>query len=85
MAPMPTHVISAPTPTITQRYDECPIRKCSCSSDPQTARVQASGNKTNGNRQRMLIRRNYFWAPRHCPVAKNAGGYPESSGLGLKK
>jgi hypothetical protein len=25
---MPTHVISAPTPTITQRYDD-PIRKCS--------------------------------------------------------
>jgi hypothetical protein len=29
IAPMPTHVISAPAPTITQRYDS-PMRKCSC-------------------------------------------------------
>ena len=59
IAPTPTHVISAPAPTITQRYDG-PMRKMlHVRSAPRDADAVFS-NRTNGNRRRIQVRQIYF-------------------------
>src|SRR5437667_11075193 len=84
MAPMPTHVISAPTPTITQRYDESPIRKCSCFARPGDRADAGFQQQDEWEPAEDAQSPRIFVGSRHCPVAKNAGSYPESPGLGLE-
>ena len=59
IAPMPTHLISAPTATITQRYDDPICKMLLVRSSPREADAVFS-DKTNGNRRRMLVRQIYF-------------------------
>jgi hypothetical protein len=56
---MPTHVISAPTATITQRYND-PICKILLVRSSSREADAVFSDKTNGNRRRMLVRRIYF-------------------------
>jgi hypothetical protein len=56
IAPIPTHVISAPAPTITQRYDR-PTLKSSLFRGSNCAAKTAFPNKTNGNPRKIHSRK----------------------------
>jgi hypothetical protein len=48
MAPMPTHVINAPAPTITQRYDDPICKKLLVRPDPRQADAMVSRTRRTG-------------------------------------
>jgi len=59
IAPIPTHVISAPAPTITQRYDK-PRSNPPYFKAQLRRKTRAFPNKTNGN-PRKIHSRKLFW------------------------
>jgi len=59
IAPIPTHVISAPAPTITQRYDRPTLKSSLFRGSNCAAKPAAFPNKTNGN-PRKIHNLNFF-------------------------
>jgi hypothetical protein len=64
IAPIPTHVISAPAPTITQRYDKPTLKSSLFQGSNCAAKPAAFPNKTNGNPRKIHSRKLFLEGPR---------------------